>query len=46
LPSRAKFWARASVVLDLPSAARVLVISRLFGAPVSVVNWSEVRSEK
>ena len=41
LPSRAKFWASASVVRDLPSAARVLVISRLFGAPVSVVNWSE-----
>ena len=37
---------KAGAGLVAESAARVLVISRVLGAPLSVVNWSDVRSEK
>ena len=46
MPSRAKLRDKASAVLDLPSPARVLVISRVLGTPVSVLNRSEARIDE
>ena len=41
-PRRAKFWATANAVDDLPSPDRVLVTTKVFGRPSSVLNRSDV----
>jgi hypothetical protein len=44
-PNRARVCANANAVLDFPSAARVLEISRFRGMPWSVANWRAARTD-